>query len=284
MNQPSQALDNLTNTFTADRKFFDTLTAHPCGETFVEMCVWYLWLHDYLHDIQNSLHDGGKSHGHDYQVLVVSMIGGAAQSLGMLMNLLARGVVNEAAASGRRALEYLGVACHLVRDPAKAKYLSKDETGDSPEFNKAFVRGPDSREAEKLKRDGIRYRFAGMSTEIARTATQLYKIFNQFNVHGGTMISLSSIALMPTANSCAFHNRSVDEVAKNLPLFKPILEITAFELMDLVGHYGTRNKRVNEAGACVLVWFDRTDPRWLERVQMIRQDFGLVGWPNPQPN
>jgi hypothetical protein len=68
MVEPSQALDNLTNTFTADRKFFDALMAQPSGEAFVEMCVWFLWLHEYLHDIQNSLHEGGKSHGADYQV------------------------------------------------------------------------------------------------------------------------------------------------------------------------------------------------------------------------
>src|SRR5580658_6719311 len=126
MNQPSQALDNLTNTFTADRKFFDALMAQPCGEAFVEMCVWYLWLHEYLHDIQNSLHDGGESRGSTYQTWVVSMIGGAAQSIGMLMYLVARGVVQEAGASGRRGLEYLGMASHLVRDPGKARFFDRD--------------------------------------------------------------------------------------------------------------------------------------------------------------
>jgi hypothetical protein len=40
--------------------------------------------------------------------------------------------------------------------------------------------------------------------------------------------------------------------------------------------YGTRNKRINEVGARVLVWLDRTDPRWLERLQVIRQDFGRL--------
>ena len=70
MVEPSQALDNLTNTFTADRKFFDALMAQSCGEAFVEMCVWFLWLHEYLHDIQSSLHEGGKSHGALYQAWV----------------------------------------------------------------------------------------------------------------------------------------------------------------------------------------------------------------------
>jgi hypothetical protein len=283
MNQPSQTLDELTHTFTADRKFFDALMAQPCGEAFVEMCVWYIWLHDYLHDIQDSLHDGGKAHGSNFEVWVVSMIGGAAQAIGMLMYLLARGIVHEAAASGRRALEYLGMASHLVRDPARTRFLCQEETN-SPEFKKAFIRGLDRDEAKKLKQAGIGYRFAGMGAGRAKAATQLYHIFSRFNVHGGTMSSLSGIALGPTANSCAFHNRSLDEVAKNLPLFKPILEITAIELMDLVGHYGTRSKRINEAGACVLVWLDRTDPRWLERLQVIRQDFGLVGQPHSQPN
>jgi hypothetical protein len=274
MNQPSQALDNLTNTFTADREFFDALMAQPCGEAFLEMCVWYLWLHVYLHDIQNSLHDGGKSRGSTYQTWVVSMIGGAAQSIGMLMYLVARGVVQEAGASGRRGLEYLGMASHLVRDPGKARFLDQDETN-SHEFAKAFIRGADQKEAEKLKREGIRYRFAGMNSETAKVATRLYQIFSQYNVHGGTISALSGIELVPTPNSCAFHNRSVKDVAANLPLFKPILEFTAVELMDLVGNYGTRNKRISEAGACVLVWLDPADTRWLERLRAIREQFGL---------
>jgi hypothetical protein len=274
MNQPSQALDELTNTFIADRAFFDDLMTDPCGETFVEMCVWYNWLHEYLHDIQDSLYDAGKSHGSDYQVWVISMIGGAAQGIGMLMYLLARGIGHEAAGSGRRALEYLGVASHLVSDPTKAQFLSKEEMK-SPAFKNAFVRGMDRDKARELKQNGIAYRFAAMSTGMAKAATQLYDLFSRFNVHGGTMSAMTGIALSPTENSCAFHNRSLSEVAKNVPLFKPILEITAVELMDLVGHHGTRNKRVNEAGACVLVWLDPTDPRWLERLRIIRQSFGL---------
>jgi hypothetical protein len=280
MNQPSDALDNLTNTFTADRKFFDLLMKEPCGEAFVEMCVWFLWLHEYLHDIQTSLHDGGKAHGPHYQAWVVSMVAGAAQSLGMLMYLVARGIVHEAAASGRRALEYLGVACFLVRDPTKAQFLIDTE---SPDFTKAFVRGPNRQEAERLKKEGIRYRFAGMNKEIAKSVTKLYEIFSHFNVHGGTLSPLVGLELTPTVNSCFFHNRSIDQVSENLPLFKPVIEMTAMELMDLVGRHGTRSARVNEAGACVLVWLDRKDPRWLERLEAVRQVFGLLP-NNSKPN
>jgi hypothetical protein len=274
MIQPSEALDRLTTTFNADRKFFDALMAEPAGEAFAEMCVWYLWLHEYLHDIQNSLHDGGNAYGSDYQLWVVAMAGGAAQAIGMLMYLIARGVVHEAAAAGRRALEFVGVACHLVNDPTKAKFVGDEE---SPEFTNAFIRGQDPRTAKQLKHDGIRYRFAGMSDGMAKSATQLYKIFSHFNVHGGTMSSLSGIALTPTPYSCAFHNRSLDQVLQNLPLFKPIVEITAIELMYLVSHHGARNKRIDAAGACVLVWLDKTDPRWLQRLYKVRQAFGLVG-------
>jgi len=278
MDQPSQALDSLTHTFTADRKFFDDLMTQPSGEMFLEMCVWYIWLRDYLHDMQNSLHEGGKSHGANYQIWVVSMIGGAAQSIGMMMYLSGRGVVHEAAASGRRALEYLGVVCHLVRDPAKAQYLGEDEGKQSP-FEKAFIRGQD-----RPKLDGVRYRFAGMSSGSAKSATKFWEIFSQFNVHGDNLRSLTGIALAPTANSCAFHNRSVDETARNLLLLKPVLEITAIELIDLVGRYGVRSKRINEAGACVLVWLDRTDQRWLDRLQVMRKDLGLATPPEQRPN
>jgi hypothetical protein len=116
------------------------------------------------------------------------------------MYLLACGVVHEAAASGRRALEYIGMASHLVRHPGKAKSLCAEEAKSS-EFKKAFIRGADLDEARKLKQAGIAYCFAGMGSGQARAATRLYEIFSRFNVHGGTMSSLVGIALSPTANS-----------------------------------------------------------------------------------
>jgi hypothetical protein len=282
MNQPSETLNKLTKTFTADRGFFDALMFQPSGEKFVEMCIWHLWLHQYLHDIQRSLGERDTPHGPEYQVWVVSMISGAAQATGMLMYLLARGVVHEAAASGRRGLEYLGMVSHLVRDPAKAHALGDEE---SREFERTFVRGNGNRrEEDRLKAAGIRYRFSGMSDWMAKASTDLYKIFSRFNVHGGTMSGLTGLALSPTDHSCFFHNRSIEEVARYLPLFSPILEIIAIELMNLVGTFGTRNDRVNEAGACVLVWLDKEDSRWLEQVQMMRRDFGLSDVKKVRPN
>ncbi len=274
MNRPSDALDKITNTFTADRTFFDAMMAQPSGEAFLGMCVWYIWLQEYLHDIQQSLHDGLKAHGSEYQIWVVSMIGGTAQSIGMLMYLLSRGVAHEAAASARRALEYLGMACHLVRDPDKARFLGEGE--ESKEFKTAFIQGH-PREVKRLKPEGIRYRFAGMTTGMGKTATELYRIFSRFNVHGGTMCSLVGLSPKPTANSCAFHNRSMEEITENMPLFKTIPEITAIELMDLVGHYGAHNQRIKQAGASVLVWLDHENRHWLERVEAVRRQFGLSG-------
>lgn len=276
IDRPSEALDRLTRTFTADRQFFDDLMANPGGQTFIEMCVWYLWLQEYPHDIQNSLHEAGKTYGKDYQVWVVSMVGGIAQSAGMLMYLLSRGVVQESVAAARRALEYLGMLSHLLRGPAKALYLNMAE--ESPEFQNAFIRGQSrsTNESQKMKSEGIRYCFSAMSDGNAKTASRLYEIFSRFNVHGGTMSSLVSIAMLPTRNSCGFHNRSLEKVADNLRLLKPALEITAAQLMELVGLYGVKGKRVREAGACVLVWLDNKDPRWHERVQAVRLQFGLT--------
>ncbi len=272
MKTPSVLLDHLTRTFTADQQFFDEMMAQPAGGRFVEMCIWYLWLHDYLHDIQDSLTEAAKAHSKEYQVWVVSMAAGAAQSIGMLMYLLCRGVVHEASAAGRRALEYLGMMSHLVRDPSKARFLVNPESQD---FERAFIRGQDRNAAQRLKAEGIRYRFSGMSAGNAKAATGLYAVFSRFNVHGGTISSLVSLALTPTGNSCAFHNRSLEHIASQVPLFGPLLEITAIELMDLVARHGTPSQRISQAGACVLVWLNRDDPRWLERVRAMRLDLGL---------
>jgi hypothetical protein len=50
--------------------------------------------------------------------------------------------------------------------------------------------------------------------------------------------------------------------------------------MDLVGSYGARNKRISQAGACVLVWLDPADTRWLELLRVIREQFGLGPTPD----
>jgi hypothetical protein len=171
---------------------------------------------------------------------------------------------------------YVSFSSDVSARPIDGRVYVIIATTDEPEpRNQILENEIDPGEAKRLRQDGIRYRFAGMTNDIAKTATSLYEIFSRFNVHGGTMSSLLGMALVPTSYSCAFHNRSVEEIAKSLPVFKPILEMTAIELMDLVGHHGTRNKRINQAGACVLVWLNRTDPGWLERLQAMRQEFGL---------
>ena len=45
------------------------------------------------------------------------------------------------------------------------------------------------------------------------------------------MSSLVSVAMVPTHNSCGFHNRSVEKVADRLRLLKPVLVITAAQLV-----------------------------------------------------
>ena len=44
----SQGFDQLTHTFSADRKL-DALMEAPCSEAFIEVCIWTGWLQKYLH-------------------------------------------------------------------------------------------------------------------------------------------------------------------------------------------------------------------------------------------
>lgn len=147
------------------------------------------------------------------------MIGGAAYCVNMLMYLIERGAINEAAASNRKGLEYLGMAAHL--------------DGESPEFKRAFISGGVTQ--KPFSDNDIRYRFAGMSERMAKAATTLYSIISEFHVHGGTMKSMIEIAIEPTQHSCAFQNRSIESTAKYLALFKPITEITAIEVAHMAG-------------------------------------------------
>jgi hypothetical protein len=169
MNRPSVQFEDFTRTFSADAKFFDALMSQPCGEAFAEMCVWYNWLRQYLNDIQESLADAGKAHGERYTNWVVLMLAGMAHAISMMMYLSLRGIIHEAGASGRRALEFLGIASHLTTDPSKAQYLF-DGCESSPMFKKAFLSGPSSG-TDELKRCGIKYRFASMDPKNAKVSS-----------------------------------------------------------------------------------------------------------------
>jgi hypothetical protein len=247
------------------------------------MCIWYNWLHIYMNDIQESLCDGGAAYGKAYQTWVTFMVGGIGQALGMLMYLSSRGVVHEAAASGRRALEFLGVVSHLVKDPSKSAFLIEG-CEDSNSFKQAFLSGS-KRQSEELKQRGIKYRFAAMDSGLAKASTELWQIFSRYNIHGDSLRVLHNfISLSPTEYSCSFFNRSVTESAKAITLFKPILEITAIELAALVGQFGERSDRIKQAGACVLVWSNRNDPRWLEQLDEMQRNLGLISSPQLRPN
>jgi hypothetical protein len=268
MMSSSQGLDQLTHTFSADRKFFDALMEDPCSEAFIEMCIWTGWLQEYLNDIQESLCNTTPTHGDDYRLWVAAMIGGIGHASGMLMYLSARGVIHEAAASGRRALEFLGFVSHLIKDPSKQGLLATD-CQDTRQFKTAFVSGSPLQAAE-LKQRGTKYRFATLS--MGPACTRLWEIFSSYHVHGDSLRPMSTgIVFFPTELSCKFLNRSVEESAKHLVLYKQIVEIVAIELSTLVGEFGVRTERINRAGACVSIWLNRADPRWIKEVDLMRK-------------
>jgi hypothetical protein len=180
-------------------------------------------------------------------------------------------------------LEFLGVASHLVADPAKAKFLSLGDE-ESKLFRKAFLSGS-PREQEELKGSGIKFRFAAMEPKTAKACTTLWEIFSRYSVHGESPAVLAfGTSLIPTEHSCAFCNRSIDATTQAIVLYRPILEIAAIELAYLAGKFGKPNQRVKEAGACVLVWLDKQDPRWIERLDCARTDLGLTPIPGGRVN
>lgn len=253
----------------------------PCSEAFVEMCIWTGWLKEYLNDIQESLCNADSAHGDDYRVWVATMIGGIGHAIGMLMYLSARGVIHEAAASGRRALEFLGFVSHLIKDPSKGALLAPN-LQDSPQFKTAFLSGPSS-QATELKQKGTKYRFAKLS--MAPACTKLWEIFSSYHVHGDSLRPMSTgVVFFPTEVSCKLLNRSVEESAKHLILYKPIVEIVAIELSMLAGEFGVRTDRISRAGACVSVWLDRRDPRWIEELALMRKKLGVTSSGQPTVN
>jgi hypothetical protein len=275
MTHASLQFEKMTRTFSADREFFDALMKQPCGEAYAEMCVWYNWHRNFLNDIQESLADTGKSHGDTYTLWVATMLGGMAHAIGMLMYLSVRGVVHEAGASGRRALEFLGVASHLITNPTKAQFLF-DGCESTKRFREAFLSGS-PKEAAEAKQLGIKFRSAGMASGMGKAATQLWEMFSRFNVHGDSLAVIAAIpSFLPTEHSCAFLNRSVSATAKEIEQFRRVPEIAAIELAILVGKFGLQTTKVRQAGACVSVWLNKEDKRWLAELDAMRDRLGLT--------
>ncbi|HEY1939969.1 MAG TPA: hypothetical protein VGJ33_18725 [Candidatus Angelobacter sp.] len=114
-----------------------------------------------------------------------------------------------------------------------------------------------------------------MSRKNGKSATRLYEIFSQYKVHGGTISSLAGMALAPAQirvlSTIDQSTRLLGTCRCSSPFWRSRLSSSWTWSVVMV-----REQAGQQVGACVLVWLDRAEPRWLEGLQLIRRDFGLV--------
>jgi hypothetical protein len=110
---------------------------------------------------------------------------------------------------------------------------------DSPEYRNAFLYEPDKQAREKLKKQGIKKRFARLDS-FAPVASKLYELFSQYGVHGGTPASLLHASIGPTPYSCAFANRTADENPTQLMLYAQSMKIICYEVAAIHATFGKR--------------------------------------------
>jgi len=251
---PSARVEFLTKTFSADQNFCDYVLASEAKRQIAEMLVYQRWAATYMNDFQEALSDNvaqrfGQLHRERAQFWTLTLMGGVWRDINLACYLSLRGLVGEARAVLRRALESIGVLSHLWQDPAKAGTL---EAQDTPEFRHAFHRERQKDRQDRLKDQKTLKRFEHLS--LGEPASQLYAIFSRYGVHGGSPDQLIRTSLKPTRFSCSFENRPETVGENDFVLLAKGCEILCVEVASLGGQFGDRRKAIREGGATILVW------------------------------
>lgn len=228
---PSSFLNETTNTFTADRAFFDALLHHPRGGRFVELWMWHALLSKRLKPIDH-YHRArlGAAGLPDSSLDRVSLLLiGVQRSLGSLMFCITRGATHEAGAAARQLLEILSLIKHVERSPEKASRLELAPR--SKQFRSAFVFAPTELGTE-LRNKGIQYRFWALTSEkTAKLASDYFDMLGSHFIHvdGPRWIVLQD--LYRTPHECMYLNRSVEHSLAALEVVVPIIRLTTTELI-----------------------------------------------------
>jgi hypothetical protein len=248
----SEKLDRLTRTFSADQLFCDSLIASEGAESVGELLIYHRFAAAYLPHVQASLLQQVPVHFQPVdrsiaELWTALLIGGILKDISLISYFVIRGLISESGSILRRALEHAGVLTHFWSDPAKARAL---EDPDSDLFRDTFHRERCRQTAEDLKKRGVLKRFAQFSA-CAQPASLLYKLASEYDVHGGTPRQLVRTSLIPTRFSCAFHNRTEEDLSSEVALLGGGCQILCFESLNLCTIAGVQSAEVAQ-GAYLL--------------------------------
>jgi len=112
-------IDNLTNTFSMDRKYCTELLNSEAFHDVAKIIIYYKWAVNYLPHIQNGLVEIAKKHfelkfQEDTSFYTLVLSGSILKDLCLIPYLVIRGVESESAMAIRRSIEHLGVLMVMV--------------------------------------------------------------------------------------------------------------------------------------------------------------------------
>lgn len=284
----ASGLDRLSNTFTRDQEFCESLAAlHPwnVGRLF----VYLRWAQNYLPPIQEELlamipRHFSAAHSHEARFWTLSLCGGIFKDLGLIPYLIVRGLIWDAGFALRRSLENAGLLAHLWQEPGKVEHLLHPESGP---FKNAFVSEVNKDRAYALKTSGIQKRFAACS--LGKPMSDLYKILSTYSIHGGSPSQHARSQLEPTRVSCMLVNRPdplEKSLGQDLEIFANGSEILCTELVFVHGTFGRKysvlRSKGGEGGFYFTKLLDRgSDSEMSRLVQATLHDLGWLNHPGP---
>jgi hypothetical protein len=280
----STGLDELTNTFTTDRSFCDTLAATPAAWHVAKLLIYAQWVQKYLSPIQEELcgmiEQRFSSQWHELtKFWTLALMAGVYKDVCLVPYFVVHGLSSEAGFAVRRSLEHVGVLTHLWQHPENAAYL--DDGPEASGFRSAFVIEPNKQKAEELKQKGIGKRFA--QCLFGKAITTLYSLFSSSTVHGGSPKQLVMSQLKPTGFSCGLTNRpNPQEIGKEIQLLSQACEILCTEIVFVHGTFGKLYKVTPSIGGeggffltCLLNGAEKPES---EMSKLIRTTLGNLRW------
>lgn len=276
---PSEKLDIVSRTFSADRQFCDYLLTSEHAEKVAQMLVYHHWANNFFGPLQESLHHRvPQRFGHaraekaSFWTLVLSA--GIRKDISLIPYLVLRGVTSEAGTVLRRALEHGGVLTHFWRDPSKVEALEKPS---GKQYTAAFKKEFDRDLDRTLKASQVMKRFEAFST-FGQPTSLLYRILSGYDVHGGTADQMLHSSLAPTELSCGLYNRAKvdgDTLSGQLELLTRGCEMLCAEVATLCGEFGEKSAETMAAGlmmAELLSAPGQSSPEMQVRVEQVLSD------------
>jgi len=232
-------LDNLTKTFSMDRKYCSDLFQSESASDVAKIIIYYKWARNYLPHIQEGLLEISHKHFNsnfreDASFYTATLSGSILKDLCLIPYFTIRGIESEAGVALRRSLEHLGVLTHFWYHPEKIAYIRDAK---STGYKEAFKYEANKTLRNKLKSKGISKRFESFRT-FGQPATKLWAMLSDYFAHGGSSNNLLFTAIEPGDYSCGFLNRSLSSGSKLLDLLSSGCEILCAELAFIHGTYG----------------------------------------------